>query len=701
MKGSADLLVEIGTEELPPKSLRELELAFAGGVAAGLREAALGGDAVRSFASPRRLAVLVSNVRTEQPAQRIEKRGPPLAVAFDAAGNPSRAAQAFAQGCGVGVDALEKLETKQGAWLMYRGEVPGRPAADVLAGIVAKALEELPIARRMRWGARETEFVRPVHWVVMLHGTEVVPADVLGLTAGRVTRGHRVLSKGELSLPNAGAYAEILEASGFVVADFLKRRERIRTLANEAAQREQLTLVMESEVLDEVTSLVEWPVAITATFDREYLRLPPEVLAATLQGHQRYFPLRTKDGALAPKFIAIANLESRNPEQIRLGNERVVKPRLADAAFFWDQDGRQTLAARCEALKNVVFQRGLGTLFDKSARVKRIGVALAPALGASPAAVSRAAEISKADLLTSMVKEFPELQGCIGMHYAARDGEARDVAVAIAEQYLPRQAGDEIAATPAGRCLALADRFDTLAGVFALGKRPTGNKDPFGLRRAALAIVRTLIESGTELSLPSAIAEAIAAQTCAVADRGALNEELYGFLIDRLRPYYLDGLAPGFPAGTVTAELFESVRARAPASALDFHERLTAVCAFMALDAAQSLAVANKRIANILKGAAAEALTEIDSKLFVDEAERRLDAVVSALVPAHRGDLAGRRYAQALSRLASLRAPVDQFFEAVMVMAPEPELRRNRLALLHRLRELFLDVADLSAIPGT
>lgn len=701
MTGSSDLLIEIGTEELPPKSLRELELAFARGISSGLTEAGLGGREAKSFSSPRRLAVLVADVRAHQPAQSVERRGPPLAVAFDAAGKATRAAEAFAKGCGVSVGELGKLENNQGSWLIYRGEIAGRPTREVLAAIVEKALDELPIARRMRWGSRDVAFVRPVHWVVMLLGADVVPAEILGVRTDRVTWGHRVLSRGPLSIAKPADYSALLETRGFVIADFVERRDRIRRQATEAAAREHTTAVLDADVVDEITALVEWPVAITAGFDAQYLRLPPEVLAATLQGQQRYLMLRSADGELAPKFIGIANLASRDPEKVRLGNERVVKPRLADAAFFWDLDARQPLAARCEGLKGVIFQRGLGSLYDKTCRVRLVGVALARALGADEHVVARAAELSRADLLTTVVREFPELQGCIGMRYALRDGELPEVAAAIVGQYQPRQAGGGIAPTPAGRCLALADRFDSLAGVFGIGKRPTGNKDPFGLRRAALGILRTLIEGRLDLSLPEAIAAAIAVQTCPIADPGALAVELYGFLVDRLKSYYLEGLAPDFSGGGVTPELFESVRARAPASALDFHERLKAVRSFMTLGEAQSLTAANKRIANILKGAAAETFGAIDPSLFEDDAERRLQSAVSGLTASHREDLAARRYADALRRLAGLREPVDQFFDAVMVMAPDAAQRRNRLALLQCLRDLFLDVADLSAIPGT
>jgi glycyl-tRNA synthetase beta chain len=698
MPVTADFLVEIGTEELPPKALRELELAFAAGIGRRLVAAGLGGAGLQSFATPRRLAVLAPAIRTEQAAQRVEKRGPPLKVAFDADGRPTRAALAFAAGCGCEVAALERLETSAGAWLVFRGETPGRPAAELLPAMVEEALAELPVPRRMRWGSHDFEFVRPVHWLVMMLGHDVVPCAILGHTAGAITHGHRFLSEGPLRLAAPADYLPLLRGAGCVLAGFEARRDRVRELATAAGRELGGEAVIETAVLDEVTALVEWPVAVAGRFDAAYLRLPEEVLVATLQGHQRYFPVRGRDDKLAPHFIAISNIASRDPEQVRLGNERVVKPRLADAAFFWDQDLRRPLATREPALAGVIFQRGLGSLRDKSARLATLAGRLAPALGADPAAVARAAALAKTDLLTDLVREFPELQGRMGYYYALAGGEPEPVARAIEEQYLPRHAGDRLAGTAAGQCLALADRLDTLAGVFALGKRPSGNRDPFGLRRAALGLVRTLIEARLDLSLPELLEAAIAAQPVRVADRTALAGELYDFIIERLRAWYLDGQAPGVAAGEVTPEMFEAVRVRAPASPLDFHSRLLAVRSFTRLREAESLAVANKRIANILKGVTDELPAEPSPALFDAGEERRLHEVVSGLIPMHQASLASRDYADVLRRLATLRGPVDEFFAAVMVMTDDVERRRNRLALLQRLRRLFLDVADLSCL---
>lgn len=699
MPATADFLVEIGTEELPPKALRDLERAFASAVCERITLAGLGGAPPRSFATPRRLALIVGEIRVEQPLQRIEKRGPPLKVAFGPDGKPTRAALAFAEGCGVPVDDLERSETPGGAWLVYRGEQRVRPAAELLPAIVAEALAELPVPRRMRWGSADLEFVRPAHWVVMLLGSDVVPCQILGLTAGRTTRGHRFMSSGRIELKVPADYVSALRGAGCVLADFSERRERIVRIATEAGRAIGGTVVLEDNVLDEVTALVEWPEAIPGRFDPDYLRLPQEVLIATLQGHQRYFPVRGPDKRLLPNFVTISNLRSRDPDQVRRGNERVVRPRLADAAFFWEQDLKQPLASRAPALAGMVFQRGLGSLHDKSARVADLASQMATLVGAPVTVVERAALLAKTDLLTELVKEFPELQGRMGYYFAMQNGEPEAAAIAIEEQYLPRHARDRLPATRPGLCLALADRLDTLAGIFALGKRPSGNKDPFGLRRAALGVVRTLIEAGIDLPLPKFLGISVAAQPVKTTDRQALENDLYEFIMERLRAWYLDGQAPGLAAGDITAEMFEAVRLRSPGSPLDFHQRLGAVKSFMAMSEAQSLAVANKRIANILKGITDEIPAQVDPGLFDAPEERRLNEAVDRILPQHQSGLTSRHYSEILCRLAELRDPVDAFFARVMVMTEDGDRRRNRLALLQRLRQLFLDVADLSCLP--
>ncbi|MDH3510488.1 MAG: glycine--tRNA ligase subunit beta [Gammaproteobacteria bacterium] len=700
MSSTADFLVEIGTEELPPKALRRLEQSFAEQVRAGIEAAGLKAGSQHSFATPRRLAVLISDLQRQQLPQSIEKRGPSVKVAYDRDGNPTQAAQAFAKSCGVALGDLTRLQTNKGEWLLFRTEEPGRSADELLPVIVADALAELPIPKRMRWGNSEVEFVRPVHWVLMLLGPEIVTAKILGTAAGRDTYGHRFHAPQPISVSRPSDYPALLADQGHVVADFEQRRALIRHQAEDAAADLSGRAILDDSVLDEVAALTEWPVPIAGGFDAKFLRLPEEVLIATLQDHQRYFPVRSDDGSLMPNFIAISNLDSQDSEQVRQGNERVVAPRLADAAFFWDQDCRVTLESRREALKQVVFQRKLGNLHEKSARVAKLAVTLAIACDQDEAAAQRAAELAKTDLLTELVGEFPELQGRVGYYYAVLDGETETVAKAIEEQYLPRQAGDPLPATPHGNTLALADRLDTLAGIFAVGKRPTGNKDPFGLRRSALAVLRILIEQNIELDLVEYLRLAIVQQPVETLDIDNLLSELYEFMIDRLKRYCLDGQSPGLAKGSVTPEIFESVRVHRATSPLDFHQRLIAVCRFMQLDSAESLAIANKRIANILKSATEEIDSKVNKDLFEVDEERVLYSAVGEILEAHTRGLEERNYTEVLERLAGLREPVDKYFDTVMVMADDPSQRRNRLALMSQLRQLFLDVADLSCIPS-
>ena len=700
MTDRANFLVEIGTEELPPKALHRLELAFAEGISTRLKAAQLSGAALTSYASPRRLAVLIEAMPLAQPTQKIEKRGPPTRVAFDVDGNPTKAAIAFAAGFGIAVEALEHVVTEKGEWLEFRGEEPGSPATAMLPDIVAAALADLPIPKRMRWGSSEVEFVRPVHWVVMLLGNDVIEATLLGLTAGRTTRGHRFHAPGEIVIDAPETYCAQLKTQGRVLADFGTRRERVRALVGEAATGIGGTAHLEADVLDEVTALVEWPVPVTGRFDESFLRLPDEILVSTLQAHQRYFPVRDEDGNLMASFIAISNLDSTHPEVVQAGNERVILPRLADAAFFWDQDRRTSLDSRRDALRQVVFQKELGSLHDKSERVAALARTLAEELDEDATTAVRAAELAKTDLLTDMVGEFPDLQGRIGYYYAGLDGEPAAVAQAIEEQYFPVGAGSRLPKTPTGRIIALADRLDSITGIFAVGKRPTGNKDPFALRRAALGVLRILIEDGIDIDLTAYIQQAVNAQPVSAENPDGLCADIYAFVIDRLRGLILDGQAPGLDAGSVSPEVFEAVRARAPGSPLDFVQRVAAVRDFMQHDAADSLAAANKRIANILKSAEGDGDMQINADLLQEAAEQTLFSALQELTPAHAASLKERNYEEALTRLATLRGAVDAFFDGVMVMDKDAQLQRNRIALLTELRQRFLDVADLSCIPS-
>ena len=692
MSKADDLLVEIGTEELPPKALRSLMEAFGANLAAGIDDARLTRGEIHSYASPRRLAIVVNKLARSQEDRKVEQKGPPVKVAFDEEGKPTPAASAFAAKCDTTIDALDRVETDKGEWLVFHAVEKGKAAADLLPDIIERALAALPIPRRMRWGSGDVEFVRPVHWIVLLHGKDVIDASVMGIAAGRQSRGHRFHSSGPISIDSPDDYLTALERDGYVIADFERRREMVREGVNAAAEQAGGHVVDGESLYDEVASLVEWPVPIVGAFDELYLELPREVVVSTLTGHQRYFPVADDNDKLLPHFVTVANIESKDPEQVIEGNERVIRPRLADAAFFWDNDRKKTLEDRAETLRDVVYQRGLGSLFDKSRRTGRLAAWLAGELGADAPAVERAAELAKCDLVTGMVGEFPDLQGTMGRYYAIADGEQEAVADAIAEHYQPRFAGDELPESQAGQILAIADKFDTLAGIFSIGKKPSGNRDPFGLRRAALGVVRILIERGVDVDLKTLIARAVDEQPDSKIAADQLESELYTFIGDRLRGYFLDrdkGLG---------VETFEAVMVRQPASLVDFDRRLAAVQTFARLDQAQSLAAANKRIANILRKAGDPEGLAVSSKLFELEAEQTLHNALKNAREKAGPMLEQRRYAEILNELADLRDPVDRFFEDVMVMADDDAVRNNRLALLSEVRALFLDVADISRL---
>jgi glycyl-tRNA synthetase beta chain len=686
-----DFLVEVGTEELPPKALRELELAFAAGVRKGVTEAGLAHGEVLSFATPRRLAVWVKRLASRQPEQNVKRRGPPVSAAFDASGQPTRAGAAFAESCGVPIGSLQRLDEGKGLFLFLIGTKAGTQTIELLPGIVQASLDALPIPKRMRWGAGEAEFVRPVHWLVMLYGKDVVPASVLGVPAGNLTRGHRFMAPKEIRVTSPAAYANALRERGRVIADFAERREAIRTGVTAKAEEAGGRAVLSDALLDEVTALVEWPVPLAARFEERFLSLPREVLIATLQDHQRYFPVEDASGRLMSWFITVSNIESRDPAQVRAGNERVVRPRLADAAFFWDQDRKVPLASRRDALDKMTFQAKLGSIGDKTRRVRTIAGDIAASSGKDRAVAERAAELSKCDLLTALVGEFPELQGVMGSYYAQADGEAPEVATAIREHYLPRGAGDALPATDAGVAVGVADKLDTLAGIFAIGQKPTGAKDPFGLRRAAIGVLRTLIEKGLDIDLRAFIEKAVALQP---VQGTRVADDIYDYVMERLRAYYLDSQQG------ITTEMFDAVLATKPRSPVDFDARLRALRAFLELPEATSLTAANKRIANILRKSDSSAGADVDVQALQESAEVRLFDAVRGLRDAVSTATARREYTAALGQLAQLRPAVDAFFDEVMVMAEDPKLRANRLTLLAGLSALFSGVADLSRLPG-
>jgi glycyl-tRNA synthetase beta chain len=693
-----DFLFEIGTEELPPKALPELEQALRAGLEAQLASAHLRHGPIASFATPRRLAVRVQRLAAQQPAQTVRRRGPPVRAAFDAEGQPTRAAQAFAASCGVELSQLGRERDEQNnEYLWYAGARPGASAVSLLPGILTEVLNALPIPRRMRWGSGDALFVRPVHWLVMLYGAEIVPATILDTPAGRSTRGHRFHAPRDLPLRAPASYEKTLLTRGWVIADFAVRRERVRAQVMAAAGQAGGLAIIDAPLLEEVTALVEWPVAIAGEFEPRFLTLPREVLLAALQDHQRYFPVESAAGELLPRFVAVSNIESRDPGVVRSGNERVVRPRLADAAFFWEQDRRAPLAASIEALAQVSFQAKLGSVADKARRIGALAASLAATCRATPERVARASLLCKCDLLSAMVGEFPELQGVMGTYYAQADGEDAETALAIREHYLPRSAGDQLPVTPTGMALALADRLDTLAGIFAIGQKPSGTRDPFGLRRAAIGVLRIVRERALQVDLRALIEQALTAQPVAELEsrRAALGDELYEFIMERLRAQYLED-----PARAVTTEIFDAVLATAPRSPLDADARVRALVEFLQRPEALSLAAANRRIANILKKSAAATAAAIDPKLFRAPAEGELHAALAQRRAAVERSQREGNYGAAFAELALLRPEVDAFFEHVLVNDPDTQLRNNRLALLGELRALFSGIADLSRLPG-
>ncbi|AOV15871.1 glycine--tRNA ligase subunit beta [Acidihalobacter aeolianus] len=689
IEARADLLIEIGTEELPPGSLRTLADTLADEVAARLADAGIGGGARHVYATPRRLAVHIEDVPLMQPDRRIERRGPALAAAFDGEGRPTKAAEGFARSVGLTVDALERLETDKGAWLCAYLDEPGRAAVELVPEILTASLGKLPIAKRMRWGAGEAEFVRPVHWVVLLLGEQPIEAEILGVRSGRETRGHRAHHPGALYVADPAAYAPLLRSEGHVLPDFAERRTAIRAQVEALAAELGGSAMLDEDLLDEVAALVEWPVAIAGGFEARFLDVPQEALITTMIDNQRYFPVLDADGRLMAHFITVANIESRDPAQVRTGNERVIRPRLHDAEFFWQQDRRTPLVERRKALKGMVFQKQLGTLYDKSERLATLAGAIASRLGADPECGRRAGELAKCDLVTAMVFEFTDLQGVMGRYYARHDGELQVVAEAIEDQYRPAHAGDSLPDGAIGQALSLAEKLDTLVGIFAIGQRPTGTKDPFALRRAAFGVVRILIECDLELDLYELLMLAAAGLADRV-DSGPVVEEVFAYIMDRLTAYYADRDIP--------ADVVDAVLTCRPTRLGDLDRRVLAVQQFRALPEAESLAAANKRIRNILRQSETEASGKVRVDMLVEPAERALHEALTAAEAVVEPLFAAGRYAQALTHLASLREPVDAFFDGVMVMAEDAEVRNNRIALLTRLYDLFLRAADISRL---
>lgn len=686
-----DFLVELGTEELPPKALKPLSDAFTQGIARGLEEAGVEFAKVESFAAPRRLAVRIRDLADSQQDKSVEKRGPAVKAAFDDAGNPTRALTGFATSLGVTPDQLDTLETDKGAWVVYRTVEQGKPTVELMPELVEQSLASLPIPKRMRWGAHRTEFVRPVHWVVMLFGNKVIETPIMGLNPGNKTRGHRFHCPKSLIVPTPNDYEVVLKQEGYVIADFAERREQIRAGVTELAEKEAGgKAVIDEDLLDEVTALNEWPVPLMGRFEERFLEVPAEALISSMKEHQKYFHVVAADGEMLPLFITVANIESKDPSQVISGNEKVIRPRLSDAAFFYETDRKTKLEDRIDALKPIVFQEKLGSIYDKSVRVAALARKIADAIGSDPALAERAAMLAKTDLVTEMVLEFTDLQGIMGQYYAANDGEPEDVAKALNEQYMPRFAGDDLPTTLTGCAIAIADRLDSLVGLFGINQPPSGTRDPFALRRASLGVLRIIIERELPLDL----------QTCcewAEENFTVLTEQntastVVDYMLERFRAHYDEQ--------GIGAEVYLAVHARRPTRPLDFDRRVKAVEAFRQLPEAQALAGANKRVSNILTKQGGDSIGEtVDANLLQDSAEKALaehvDQQAAKVLPLFEsGD-----YASALSSLANLREPVDNFFDEVMVMADDEAIRNNRLALLNRLRNLFLRVADISLLP--
>ncbi|CEE90981.1 glycine tRNA synthetase, beta subunit [Xenorhabdus nematophila str. Anatoliense] len=685
-------LVEIGTEELPPKALRSLAESFAANFEAELNNANLGHGEVSWFAAPRRLALKVANLAAAQADREVEKRGPAIAQAFDAEGKPTKAAEGWARGCGITVDQAERMVTDKGEWLLYRAQVKGREAKDLLAEMVSSSLGKLPIPKLMRWGDKETQFVRPVHTVTMLLGRDVVDGEILGIKSDRIIRGHRFMGEAEFTIENAEQYPAILQERGRVIADYEARKAIIKRDAERAAAQLGGVADLSDNLLEEVASLVEWPVVLTAKFEEKFLEVPAEALVYTMKGDQKYFPVYDNSGKLMANFIFVTNIESSDPQQIISGNEKVVRPRLADAEFFFNTDRKQRLEDNLPRLETVLFQKQLGTLRDKTDRIQALAGWIAEQIGADVEHATRAGLLSKCDLMTNMVFEFTDTQGVMGMHYARHDGEAEDVALALNEQYQPRFSGDDLPSTGVSCAVAIADKMDTLAGIFGIGQHPKGDKDPFALRRAALGVLRIIVEKKLPLDLQTLAEEAVGLYGDKLTNEKAVDD-VVEFMLGRFRAWYQE---LGYSVDTIQAVL-----ARRPTQPADFDARMKAVTHFRTLDEAVSLAAANKRVSNILAKSEEKLNDSVQASVLKAAEEIQLATHLVVLKEKLTPLFAESNYQDALVELASLREVVDAFFDNVMVMDEDSQVRINRLTLLSELRDLFLRVADISLLQSS
>ena len=689
MSKTQNLLIEVGTEELPPKSLKKLATAFKEEVSKSLNEQELKFSDCLWYATPRRLSILINDLETTQEDKEQQRRGPAVLAAFDEDGKPTRATEGFAKSCGIEVDQLERLETDKGSWLAFNVKLKGKETTELIPEIIESALGRLPIAKRMRWGDSDVEFVRPIKWLLILFGNVPIDCEIMGVRSGKESYGHRFHHPDSITIKDPASYLETLKQKAYVLADYDVRRNLIETQVKEIAKSNNGQAVIDSDLLDEVTSLVEWPVSFSGEFNSDFLKLPKKVLISSMQDHQKYFPVIDKQGNLLPCFISVANIESKNPALIKSGNERVIQPRLSDAAFFWERDLKHGLANHIDSLKKVVYQKQLGSLHDKSERLQKTVASLANSLSVDANTAKRAAELCLCDLLTDMVSEFPALQGTMGRYYAEADGEDATVAIAMEEYYQPRFAGDKLPATPLGQLLALSEKIDSLVGIFSIGKAPTGDKDPFGLRRSAIGLLRIIIECELDIDLKELISLA-ASNYPKELDANKCIDNVYQFLLERLRRYYLDE--------DVSPDSFEAVLAINTSKPLDFHHRLTAVTEFRKLPEAESLAAANKRISNILKKSDVTDIKKINDKLLAEDSELTLAKSLNDYQIRLAPMMKNRDYKSALTELAGLRETVDSFFDNVMVNCDDEAIKINRLALLSNLSALFLLTADISKL---
>lgn len=684
-----NLLIELGTEELPPKSLRKLAESFLANFTEELTKADLAFNSAVWYATPRRLAINITELALAQADKVVEKRGPAVSSAFDTEGKPTKAAEGWARGNGITVEQAERLATDKGEWLVHNAKVEGVETKSLIAAMAQRALDKLPIPKPMRWGNNKTQFIRPVHTATMLLGSELIEGELLGIKSARTIRGHRFMGLKQFELAHADNYLTELKEKGKVIADYESRKTLIKADAEKAAAKIGGAADIEENLLEEVTSLVEWPVVLTASFEDKFLAVPSEALVYTMKGDQKYFPVFDAAGKLLPNFIFVTNIESKDPAQIISGNEKVVRPRLADAEFFFNTDKKHTLESRLPSLETVLFQKQLGTLKDKVNRISALAAYIAEQTGVNTVDAARAGLLSKTDLMTNMVMEFTDTQGTMGMHYARLDGETEAVALAQEEQYKPKFSGDTVPTAGVSCAVALADKLDTLVGIFGIGQAPKGAADPFALRRAAIGVLRIMVENKLPLDLVDLIAKAQALHGTNLSNANA-SDEVLEFLMARFRAWYQDK--------GIGVDVILAVLARRPTRPADFDSRINAVSHFKGLEASSALAAANKRVSNILAKVEGALPTTINANLLTEVAEQALAAKLNELQPQLAPLFANADYQQALTLLAGLRESVDQFFEDVMVMADDDALKKNRLALLNNLREQFLHVADISLL---